>query len=64
MPFNLSSNVGCFLHFFDLFSELTVLILQIKYLLLDIDQLAHKRNIISFLCSYNTILDCFVPSHA
>ena len=64
MPLNLSGNVRCFLHFSDLLSKLLILIHQIKYLLLCINQFSYKRNIVRLLCNSNAIFDCFIPSQS
>ena len=57
MPLNLSSNVSCFLHFFNLFSELLILIHQIKHLRLCIYQFPYKRNIVCLLCDSHTFFE-------
>ena len=64
VSFNLSCNICCCLHFFDLFLELVILIHQIKYLLLCINQFSYKRNIVRLLCNSNAIFDCFIPSQS
>ena len=62
MSFNLSCNIRCCLHFLDLFLELVILIYQIKYLLLCLNQFSYKRNIVRLLRNGNAIFDCFIPS--
>ena len=62
VSFNLSCNIRCCLQFFDLFLELVILIYQIKYLLLCLNQLSYKRNIVRLLRNGNAILNCFIPS--